>query len=374
MKIDFVSDVACPWCAVGLWSLDRALERHRRRGRGRAALRAVRAQPDDAARRRGHRPSTSRASTARSPEQLAQNRAVLRERGAAVGFAFGERPRIWNTFDAHRLLHWAGLEPARRSRALKHALLTRVPLARREPGRARRAAARRRRGRPRRRARRARSSIPTSSAPRCASASATGSERRHQLGAGGGHRRPAPDLGRPAARGLRARPARARRRRLSAARRPMLIVIAALLGVLGFAIGFSAFGALVRARLFRFVFGALLSLVLLVAGAVLALVALGIEGMQALTKEETGGADQGRAERPAALRRDRHLRRRPGRDLRPRRRRHLRRRPHRQVDAARQHARAAHLVPARPHRRPLPRRSSRRTRRGAPSIRSARRR
>ena len=27
MKIDFVSDVACPWCAVGLWSLDRALER-----------------------------------------------------------------------------------------------------------------------------------------------------------------------------------------------------------------------------------------------------------------------------------------------------------------------------------------------------------
>ena len=26
MKIDFVSDVACPWCAVGLWSLDRALE------------------------------------------------------------------------------------------------------------------------------------------------------------------------------------------------------------------------------------------------------------------------------------------------------------------------------------------------------------
>src|SRR6059058_2187750 len=26
MKINFVSDVACPWCAVGLWSLDRALE------------------------------------------------------------------------------------------------------------------------------------------------------------------------------------------------------------------------------------------------------------------------------------------------------------------------------------------------------------
>jgi hypothetical protein len=66
----------------------------------------------------------------------------------------------------------------------------------------------------------------------------------------------------------------------------MLIVIAALLGVVGFAIGFSAFGALLRARLFRFAFSALLSVVLLAAGAVLALLALGIEGMKALTKEE----------------------------------------------------------------------------------------
>jgi len=67
----------------------------------------------------------------------------------------------------------------------------------------------------------------------------------------------------------------------------MLIVIAALLGVVGFAIGFSAFGALLRARLFRFAFSALLSVVLLAAGAVLALLALGIEGMKALTKEES---------------------------------------------------------------------------------------
>ena len=67
----------------------------------------------------------------------------------------------------------------------------------------------------------------------------------------------------------------------------MLIVIAALLGVVGFAIGFSAFGALLRARLFRFVFSAFVSVVLLAAGAVLALLALGIEVMKALTKEES---------------------------------------------------------------------------------------
>jgi predicted DsbA family dithiol-disulfide isomerase len=57
-----------------------------------------------------------------SPEQLAKGREGLRQRGADVGFKFGERPRVWNTFDAHRLLHWAGLEG--RQRELKHALLT----------------------------------------------------------------------------------------------------------------------------------------------------------------------------------------------------------------------------------------------------------
>jgi predicted DsbA family dithiol-disulfide isomerase len=36
----------------------------------------------------------------------------------------GKRSRIYNTFDAHRLLHWAGLEGADLQRALKHALFT----------------------------------------------------------------------------------------------------------------------------------------------------------------------------------------------------------------------------------------------------------
>ena len=58
-----------------------------------------------------------------SDEQLAHNRGVIRERGAAVGFAFGERLRVWNTFDGHRLLHWAALQSPQQARALKHALL-----------------------------------------------------------------------------------------------------------------------------------------------------------------------------------------------------------------------------------------------------------
>ncbi|MEO8835270.1 MAG: DsbA family oxidoreductase, partial [Caldimonas sp.] len=56
------------------------------------------------------------------PEQLARNRAAIRERGAAVGFTFGERPWVWNTFDAHRLIYWAGLEG--KQHEVKKALLT----------------------------------------------------------------------------------------------------------------------------------------------------------------------------------------------------------------------------------------------------------
>ena len=45
-----------------------------------------------------------------SPDQLAVNRARIAERGAEEGFAFGTRLHVWNTFDAHRLLFFAGAE------------------------------------------------------------------------------------------------------------------------------------------------------------------------------------------------------------------------------------------------------------------------
>ena len=44
-----------------------------------------------------------------SEQQAEQNRAAIKERGLSVGYEFGNRGggRIYNTFDAHRLLHWA---------------------------------------------------------------------------------------------------------------------------------------------------------------------------------------------------------------------------------------------------------------------------
>jgi predicted DsbA family dithiol-disulfide isomerase len=122
MKIDFVSDIACPWCAVGLNSLERALERLGDEVSVQLHFQPFELNPQMPPEGEDTVQHLSR-KYGLAPDQLAKNREALRERGASVGFTFGERPRIWNTFDAHRLLHWAGLVGAERQRALKHALL-----------------------------------------------------------------------------------------------------------------------------------------------------------------------------------------------------------------------------------------------------------
>lgn len=123
LKIDFVSDVACPWCAVGLSALDRAAERLAGEVELDMHFRPFELNPQMAPEGEDVDEHLSR-KYGRTKEQFAAARAAIRERGAAVGFTFGERSRIWNTFDAHRLLHWAGLEGPAKQHALKMALLT----------------------------------------------------------------------------------------------------------------------------------------------------------------------------------------------------------------------------------------------------------
>ena len=133
MKIDFVSDVACPWCAVGLNSLEVALERVAGDIDIELHFQPFELNPDMAAEGAGTVEYLSK-KYGIGPEQIARNQANIRQRGADVGFSFGARHRVWNTFDAHRLLHWAGVVDAEeaeagtstnisKQRALKHALL-----------------------------------------------------------------------------------------------------------------------------------------------------------------------------------------------------------------------------------------------------------
>lgn len=126
LKIDFISDVMCPWCVVGLGGLEAAL---------------AEVAPDDIAADVHFQPfelnpqmvpegeqtaAHIAAKYGATPEQSAANRENIRARAAEVGFtmAFGPDSRIWNSFDAHRLLHWAGTLGATEQHALKMALFT----------------------------------------------------------------------------------------------------------------------------------------------------------------------------------------------------------------------------------------------------------
>ncbi len=123
MKIDFVSDVSCPWCIVGLGGLEEALARV-----GDLVQADIHFQPFELnptmppeGQNIVEHISEKYGST---PAQWATNRQAIRDRTSEVGFEIKTGPdsRIYNTFDAHRLLHWA--EHTGKQAALKRALFT----------------------------------------------------------------------------------------------------------------------------------------------------------------------------------------------------------------------------------------------------------
>ena len=120
LQIDFVSDVACPWCVIGLVGLERAIATLGDEIDADITFQPFELNPHMAPEGEDVNEHLAR-KYGGSPDQFTAARANIRARGAALGFTFGERSRIWNTFDAHRLLHWAGLEG--HQHALKRALL-----------------------------------------------------------------------------------------------------------------------------------------------------------------------------------------------------------------------------------------------------------
>jgi predicted DsbA family dithiol-disulfide isomerase len=128
LKIDFVSDVSCPWCVIGLRALDQALARVSLEVSATLHFQPFELNPtmgpegQDITEHITQKYGISEA-------QAEANRAVIRERGAALGFTFsgtnangGGRSRTYNTFDAHRLLHWAYSVGADKQKALKEGL------------------------------------------------------------------------------------------------------------------------------------------------------------------------------------------------------------------------------------------------------------
>ena len=121
LRIDFVSDVACPWCVIGLRSLMKALEAVGDDVEAEIHFQPFELNPDMAPEGENTTEHVIK-KYGSNPERSAASRNAMKESGDALGFTFnyGPQSRIWNTFDAHRLLHWAGVEG--RQLELKEAL------------------------------------------------------------------------------------------------------------------------------------------------------------------------------------------------------------------------------------------------------------
>ncbi|HKE92702.1 MAG TPA: DsbA family oxidoreductase, partial [Povalibacter sp.] len=111
LRIDFVSDVSCPWCVIGLKALEQALTNTNGDVAAEIHFQPFELNPQMPAAGQDIVEHLAQ-KYGSTPEQLARNQEGIRARGAALGFTFNmdKRTHIYNTFDAHRLLHWAHAE------------------------------------------------------------------------------------------------------------------------------------------------------------------------------------------------------------------------------------------------------------------------
>ena len=123
MRIDFVSDIVCPLCVIGLNALEAAIARTADVVTPDITFHPFELNPTmpPEGQNVAEHVAEKYGST---PEQSAASRAAIRARAAEHGFVMtgDSDSRIYNTFDAHRLLHWALGEG--RQHALKMRLFT----------------------------------------------------------------------------------------------------------------------------------------------------------------------------------------------------------------------------------------------------------
>ncbi|CAI8733368.1 DsbA family oxidoreductase [Pseudomonas sp. IT-P291] len=122
VTIDFISDVVCPWCALGATALDLAIENLAGEVSVELTYKPFELNPDMPAEGEQAVEHLMR-KYGRTADDIAAGKAMQIARGEAIGFKFDleKRTHFYNTFDAHRLLLWALQEG--RQVELKRALL-----------------------------------------------------------------------------------------------------------------------------------------------------------------------------------------------------------------------------------------------------------
>ncbi len=122
VKVDFVSDVVCPWCALGATALEQAIANLAGEITVELTYKPFELNPDMPAEGE-HAVKHMMRKYGRTLEEVASRNEMIIARGKALGFRFDleKRSHFYNTFDAHRLLLWATHEG--RQVPLKKALL-----------------------------------------------------------------------------------------------------------------------------------------------------------------------------------------------------------------------------------------------------------
>ncbi|MBM3606536.1 MAG: DsbA family oxidoreductase [Alphaproteobacteria bacterium] len=106
-RLDIFADPVCPWCLIGKVELDRALESRPDHPFG-ITWHPFRLNPQ-MPREGMDRVAYLRAKLGDQAEAAGR---VLAQRAATLGLVLNPSPREPDTTDAHRLMHWAGLEGA----------------------------------------------------------------------------------------------------------------------------------------------------------------------------------------------------------------------------------------------------------------------
>lgn len=111
LRIDIVSDVVCPWCIIGYKQVEKALSLLDKNIAAETHWHPFELNPQMAPEGEDTAEHIAR-KYGSTPEQSRANRQRLADIGDGVGFAFnyGDDMRIYNTFNAHKLLTIFGSE------------------------------------------------------------------------------------------------------------------------------------------------------------------------------------------------------------------------------------------------------------------------
>lgn len=106
LRIDIVSDVVCPWCIVGYTQLKQALDATGTAHEIHWHPFELNPEMPPEGQNLGEHITEKYGSTR---EQSQENRARLTNLGAGLGieFNFADDMRMYNTFNAHQLIHWS---------------------------------------------------------------------------------------------------------------------------------------------------------------------------------------------------------------------------------------------------------------------------